>query len=152
MRARLENFRTDAEEGFEAMFALEAFQRRSEVPLGLLHLIKLRVSQINGCGFCTDMHAKEAEHDGESSERLHSVATWREAPFFSDAERAALELAESATRIADSPHGVPDEVWQHAREHFDEAALSALVFAIATINAWNRINVANRTIAGSFAR
>ena len=152
MQGRLDNFRTDAEEGYQAMFALEAFQRRSPLPQGLLHLVKLRVSQINGCAFCVDMHAKEGERDGESSERLHSVATWREAPFFTGAERAAFELAESATRIADDPHGVPDDVWQRAREHFDDQELSALVFAIATINAWNRISVANRTVPGSFTR
>ncbi|GAA2330083.1 hypothetical protein GCM10009854_01080 [Saccharopolyspora halophila] len=101
---------------------------------------------------CVDMHAEEAERDGETTERLHSVAVWWEAPFFRDAERAAFELAESATRIVDDPTGVPGEVCQRAREHFDEEQLSSLVFAIAAINAWNRISVSNRTEPGSFAR
>lgn len=150
MQGRLDSLTTNAADGFQAMFKLEEFLHRGPVPQGLLHLVKLRVSQINGCAFCVDMHAKEAERDGETTERLHSVAVWWEAPFFSDAERAALELAESATRIADDPSGVPDDVWQRAREHFDEAQLSSLVFAIAAINAWNRISVINRTEPGSF--
>ncbi|MFC7342994.1 carboxymuconolactone decarboxylase family protein [Saccharopolyspora griseoalba] len=152
MRDRLDNLRTDAAEGFRAMFALEDFLRGGPVPNDLLHLVKLRVSQINGCAFCVDMHVKEAERGGESSERLHSVATWREATVFTEPERAAFELAESATRIADAPHGVPDDVWQRAQEHFGEQELSSLVLAIAAINAWNRISVANRTTPGAFAR
>src|SRR5690606_12219678 len=110
----------------------------------------LRVSQINGCGFCVDLHARDARADGESNERIDGVAVFREMPQFSDAERAALALAEAATRIADNPHGVPDDVWDEARKHYDDNELAALTMAIAVINAWNRINVTNRTVPGSY--
>nr|WP_253858853.1 carboxymuconolactone decarboxylase family protein [Prauserella alba] len=134
------------------MYAMESFLASSDVPHGLLHLLKLRVSQINGCGFCVDMHARDAAADGESTERVNGVAAFREMPYFTEAERAALELAEAATRIADNPHGVPDDVWQAARKHYDDTQLGTLIMAIAAINAWNRINVTNRTEAGTFTR
>lgn len=149
MQGRMENFRTEAADGLKAMYALEAFLRDSAAPQNLLELIRLRVSQINGCGFCVDMHARDAKKAGETDERLFAVAAWRETPYFTDAERAALALAEAATRISDNPYGVPDDVWEEARRHFDERTLSVLVMAIAAINAWNRINVTNRTVAGS---
>ncbi|WP_461035862.1 carboxymuconolactone decarboxylase family protein [Streptomyces mayteni] len=131
------------------MMALEAYVRSTPLPDAVKELVKLRVSQINGCGYCVDMHAKEAKQAGETDERLFSVAAWREAPYYSDAERAALALAESATRIADNPEGVPAEVWDEATKHYDEEQLAGLVMAIAAINAWNRLNVTLRQPAGA---
>lgn len=113
-------------------------------------LVLLRASQINGCGFCVDMHTKDAEHAGETSTRLHLVAAWREATVFTDAERAALELTEHATRTADAAGGVPDEVWDNAAKHFGEGELAALVVAIAVINAANRLNIMTRQPAGGY--
>ncbi|BEL03031.1 carboxymuconolactone decarboxylase family protein [Actinoplanes sichuanensis] len=118
------------------------------LPDSTRELVLLRASQINGCGFCVDMHTKDAAHAGETAQRLHLVAVWREATVFTDAERAALELTEQATRIADAAGGVPDEVWANAAKHFDENQLVALVAAIATINAFNRFNVMVQQPAG----
>lgn len=112
--------------------------------------MKLRASQINGCGFCTDMHTKDALGAGETQLRLNLVAAWREATVFTEAERAALELAEQGTRIADAAGGVPDEVWANAAKHYDEEQLGALVAVIAVINAYNRLNVMVRQPAGDY--
>ncbi|MBG0814052.1 carboxymuconolactone decarboxylase family protein [Planomonospora sp. ID82291] len=141
-----------APEAYQAMLGLEGFLRSSTLPHATLELVKLRASQINGCGFCVDMHSHEAKKAGESDERLFAVAAWREAPYFTDAERAALALAEEATRLADRGEAVPDAVWEEAARHHDEKTLAALVVAIATINAWNRICVTTRQIAGSYRR
>ncbi|MEU2157488.1 carboxymuconolactone decarboxylase family protein [Streptomyces sp. NPDC019396] len=122
----------------------------STLPLPTQELVKLRASQINGCGFCTDMHFKDAVHAGESAERLNLVAAWREATVFSEAERAALELTEEATRVADAAGGVPDEVWADAAKHYDEEQLAALVGVIALINTFNRVNVMLRMPAGDY--
>ncbi|MGW3636163.1 carboxymuconolactone decarboxylase family protein [Streptomyces sp. NPDC005122] len=122
----------------------------SALPHTTQELVKLRASQINGCGFCTDMHTKDAAHAGESTLRLHLVAVWREATVFTDAERAALELTEEGTRIADAAGGVSDEVWANAAKHFDEEQLAALVSLIALINAYNRLNVIVRQPAGDY--
>lgn len=120
------------------------------LPAATQELVKLRASQINGCGFCTDMHFKDAVHAGESAERLNLVAVWREATVFTEAERAALELAEEATRIADAAGGVPDRVWENAAKHYDEDQLGALVGVITVINAFNRANVMLQTPAGDY--
>ncbi|WP_049572637.1 carboxymuconolactone decarboxylase family protein [Nonomuraea sp. SBT364] len=138
------SIRKPAADGLKAMYALEAYLNGSPVPHVTLDLLRLRVSQINGCGYCVDMHAREAAEAGVSDQRLHAVAAWRDTPFFSAAERAALALAEAATRLADNPAGVPDEVWDEAAAHYDEESLAALVMAIASINTWNRINVTLR--------
>ena len=122
----------------------------SSLPATTRELVNVRASQINGCGFCMDMHTKEAVHAGETHERLHLVATWREATVFTDAERAALELTEQGTRLADAAGGVPDEVWENAARHFDDEQLAALVFEIALINAFNRANVITRQPAGAY--
>ncbi|WP_448316857.1 carboxymuconolactone decarboxylase family protein [Streptomyces sp. CO7] len=122
----------------------------SSVPVLTQELVKIRASQINGCGFCADMHTKEAVAAGESHSRLHLVATWREATVFTEAERAALALAEEGTRVADAAGGVPDEVWADAAKHFDEEQLAALVSLIALINAYNRLNVMVRMPAGDY--
>ena len=122
----------------------------STLPAATQELVKLRASQINGCGFCTDMHSKDAAHAGETSTRLNLVAAWREATVFTDAERAALELAEQGTRIADAAGGVSDEVWANAAKHYDEDQLAALVSIIAVINAFNRLNVIVQQPAGDY--
>ncbi|MFD9405968.1 carboxymuconolactone decarboxylase family protein [Streptomyces sp. NPDC059989] len=122
----------------------------STLPAATQELVKIRASQINGCGFCTDMHTKEAAHAGETPTRLHLVAAWREATVFSDAERAALELAEQGTRIADAAGGVTDEAWENAAKHYDEDQLTALVSLIALINAFNRLNVMVKQPAGDY--
>ncbi|WP_329119463.1 carboxymuconolactone decarboxylase family protein [Streptomyces sp. NBC_01465] len=123
---------------------------RTELPHATQELVKLRASQINGCAFCTDMHSKDAAHAGETQTRLNLVAAWREATVFTDAERAALELTEQGTRIADAAGGVPDEVWENAAKHYDEEQLIALVSLIAIINAYNRLNVLVRLPAGDY--
>jgi AhpD family alkylhydroperoxidase len=120
------------------------------MPTATQELVKLRASQINGCGYCTDMHTKDALHAGESQQRLNLVAAWREATVFTEAERAALELAEQGTRIADGATGVTDEAWANAAKHYDEEQLFALVGVIALINAYNRLNVMVRQPAGSY--
>ena len=113
-------------------------------------MVTLRASQINGCSVCVDIHTRELEQIGESNERIHLVAAWREAPYFSDAERAALALTEAATRLADRPDPVPDDVWDEAARHYTEPQLAALVVAIAAINAFNRVNAATRQITGDY--
>ena len=113
-------------------------------------MVRLRASQINGCGFCLDMHTKDAARAGETATRVNLVATWREATVFTDAERAALELAEQGTRIADAAGGVTDEAWANAAKHFDEDQLAALVCTITLINAFNRANVILQQPAGDY--
>ncbi|MGA4982987.1 carboxymuconolactone decarboxylase family protein [Streptomyces cellulosae] len=120
------------------------------LPHATQELVKIRASQINGCGFCTDMHTKDAAAAGETQLRLNLVAAWREATVFTEAERAALELAEQGTRIADAAGGVTDEAWAIAAKHYDEDQLAALISLIAIINAYNRINVINQQPAGDY--
>jgi AhpD family alkylhydroperoxidase len=133
----------------QAMLAVSAIAEKSGVPKQLIALISLRASQINGCGFCVDMHAAELKAGGETDRRIAAVAAWRDTPYFTDAERAALALTEAATRLSDRPDPVPDEIWEAATRHYDQATLSGLVVAIALINAWNRINVTIRQVAGA---
>ncbi|GAA3191444.1 carboxymuconolactone decarboxylase family protein [Streptomyces virens] len=122
----------------------------SGLPAATQELVKIRASQINGCGFCTDMHTKDAAAAGETSLRLNLVAVWREATVFTEAERAALELTEQGTRIADAAGGVTDEAWANAAKHYDEDQLVALMSLIAIINTYNRINVINQQPAGDY--
>ncbi|MFD1536171.1 carboxymuconolactone decarboxylase family protein [Nonomuraea guangzhouensis] len=122
----------------------------STLPAATQALVEIRASQINGCGFCTDMHTKEAAHAGETSVRLNLVAAWREATVFTEAERAALELAEQGTLIADAAGGVTDEAWANAAKHYDQDQLAALVSLIAIINAFNRLNVITQQPAGDY--
>jgi AhpD family alkylhydroperoxidase len=122
----------------------------STLPAATQELVKIRASQINGCGYCTDMHTKDAAHAGESQQRLNLVATWREATVFTEAERAALEIAEQGTRIADAAGGVSDDAWAKATEHYDRDQLAALVAIVAVINAYNRLNVIVRQPAGDY--
>jgi AhpD family alkylhydroperoxidase len=135
----------------EALRALRALGKSAQgagIPPATSALIHLRASQINGCSVCTEMHARELKQTGASDERVFSVAAWRDAPYFTDAERAALALTEAATRIADRPDPVPDEVWNEAARHYDERALASLIIEICTINAFNRINVTTRQPSG----
>jgi AhpD family alkylhydroperoxidase len=122
----------------------------SSLPAATRALVEIRASQVNGCAVCVDMHTKDAEHAGETSVRLNLVAAWREATVFTEAERAALELAEQGTRIADAAGGVTDEAWANAAEHYDEDQLVALVSLVALMNTWNRLNVITRQPAGDY--
>ena len=137
----------------EALPALLALNKASEsnLPPTTRKLVHLRASQINGCSVCVDMHARELKKSNESDERLFAVAAWRDAPYFTDAERAALALTEAVTRLSDRPDPVPDEIWNDAARHYDEPALAALIVQIALINVFNRLNVPTRQVAGSFA-
>jgi AhpD family alkylhydroperoxidase len=122
----------------------------SALPTATQNLVMLRASQINGCGFCTDIHTKDAAHAGESSVRINLVAAWRESKVFTDAERAALELTEQGTRLADAAGGVTDEAWTNATKHYDEEQLAALVALVALINASNRLGVMTRMAGGDY--
>jgi AhpD family alkylhydroperoxidase len=122
----------------------------STLPAATHELVNIRASQINGCGFCTDMHTKDAAHAGETSSRLNLIVAWREATVFTEAERAALELTEQGTRIADAAGGVSDEAWANAAKYYDEDQLAALVSLIALINAYNRLNVIVQQPAGDY--
>jgi AhpD family alkylhydroperoxidase len=137
-------------DAFGPVQGLWAAAEKSGVAAALLHLCHLRISQINGCAVCIDGGFRGAKKGGESDERLFAVAAWRDAPYFSDAERAALALAESVTRLSDRADPVPDEVWKDAARHFDERALAGLVLAISTVNVWNRLNVTTRQVAGAW--
>jgi AhpD family alkylhydroperoxidase len=151
MQARTENHPAMTVPGaLEAFRSLAASAGASGIPETTLFMVQLRASQINGCSGCVDIHSRELQHAGESSERINLVAAWRETPYYSDAERAALALTEAATRLADRPDPVPDEVWEEAARHYDEAQLAALVVSIAAINAFNRLNVTTRQVTGEW--
>ena len=122
----------------------------STLPTATQNLVMLRASQINGCGFCTDIHSKDAAHAGETSVRINLAAAWRESNVFTDAERAALELTEQGTRMADAAGGVTDEAWATAAEYYDEEQLAALVTLVALINATNRLGVMSRLAGGDY--
>ena len=147
MQARLKNPAVLVPGAMQAIQALIAAVQKTGVPPKVLHLVHLRASQINGCGFCVDAGVKHARQDGETDERLHAVAAWREMPYFSDAERAALALAEAVTHL-DERDPVPDAVWNEAARHFDEKQLAGLVLWISTTNLFNRANIATRQPAG----
>jgi AhpD family alkylhydroperoxidase len=131
----------------DALNGLTKAVSRARVPVSL-ELLHLRASQINGCSVCVDMHAKAARKAGESEERVFAVGAWRETPFFTGAERAALALTEALTRLADRSEAVPDELWAQVSEHFDEEQRAALVLDIAHVNLWNRLNTATRQVVG----
>jgi AhpD family alkylhydroperoxidase len=139
-----------AKQYYKNMLANEKLFHAGPLPHATMELVKLRASQINGCGFCVDMHYKDAVHAGGDPERLNLVTVWREAPAFTEAERAALALAEESARLADNPNGVSDETWQAVRKHYDDEQIAALVAICAQINAWNRINVILRNPAGFY--
>jgi AhpD family alkylhydroperoxidase len=150
MQARIENPVMSLPGALDGLSRLGAVSASVGIPATTLAMVALRASQINGCSVCVDIHSRELAHAGDSPDRIAMVAAWREAPYFSDAERAALALTEAATRRADQPDGVSDEVWDEAERHYSEAELAALVISIATINAFNRINAATRQISGEW--
>ncbi len=150
MNARMKNPAMMFPEAMQALFALGAVGEKAGLPKRTLELVHLRASQINGCSVCVDGHWRIAKKLGEAEERLFAVGAWRDAPYFTDAERAALALTEAITRLADRADAVPDEVWNEVARHFDEPTRGALVLAIANINVWNRLNVATRQIAGEW--
>jgi AhpD family alkylhydroperoxidase len=147
MTARMTNPAFAVDGAMDALNALSKSISRARLPIGR-ELVHLRASQINGCSVCVDMHAKAARTSGESEERVFAVAAWRETRYFNDAERAALALTEALTRLADEPEPVPDAIWDAAADHFDETQLGGLVLDIATVNLWNRLNIATRQVVG----
>ena len=132
----------------EAMSGLERYVRHCGLEPALLELVKLRASQINGCAYCIDMHTKDARASGESEQRLYALSAWRETPFYSERERAALEWTEAVTLIAEGH--VPDAVYERMREHFGEQELVNLTLAIIAINGWNRLAISFRTVPGTY--
>ncbi len=149
LQARIDNPAFVVPGAMDALQSLNKAIHRTGLDPKLLELINLRASQINGCGVCALQHPKIARKLGESDDRLLAVAAWRDAPFFTDAERAALALTEAATRLSDKADPVPDEIWDEAARHYDEQELAGLVTAVASINVWNRLNVATRQVAGA---
>lgn len=132
-----------APDGLKTMLGMESYVRGSGLERSLLQLVKLRASQINGCAYCVDLHSREARADGESEQRLSAVVVWREAPFFSERERAALAWTDAVTRLGEA--GVPDDLYDYVREHFSEKELVDLTLALVAINGWNRLAIAFRT-------
>ncbi len=148
MQARMSNPATILPGAMQGIQALFKATQQGGVPQTVLELVHLRTSQINGCSFCVDYGARNAKKAGETDERLFAVAVWREAPYFTDAERAALALSEAVTRLADCADPVPDEIWEEATRHYDEKGLGAIIFMIALTNLVNRLNVTVRQVAG----
>lgn len=149
MQARMKNPAAVLPEALPAILNLLKAAKKGGVPEATLELVHLRASQINGCSFCVDGGVRSARKAGESDERLFAVAAWREAPFFTDAERAALALAESTTRLADRSDPVPDEILDEAADHYDEQQLAALILWIGVTNLFNRLNATTRQVAGA---
>lgn len=152
MQSRMNNPAMVIPDAMKALHGLSLAVQTSGVPKSTVALVELRASQINGCGVCVDMHARQMRQAGETDERLYAVAAWRDTPYFSDAERAALALAESVTRLSDRADAVPEELWNEAASHYNERALAGLLVGIATINVWNRLNVSTRQIAGEWLK
>ena len=150
MEARMKNPAMILPGVWQPIQALNEAVGQGGVPPTTLELVHLRVSQINGCSACVDAGARTAKKGGETDERLFAVAAWREAPYFTDAERAALALAEAATRLADRPDPVPDEIWAEAAAHYDERGLAALVLMIGVTNLFNRLNATTKQVAGAW--
>jgi AhpD family alkylhydroperoxidase len=149
MQARMGNPAVIVPGAFPALVALADAARKTGVPQTTLDLVHLRASQINGCSVCVHMHARDLRKAGESDERIDTVAAWRDAPYFTEAERAALALAEALTRLSDRADQVPDELYEEARKHYDEQQLAGVILSIAMVNVWNRTNISTRQVAGS---
>jgi AhpD family alkylhydroperoxidase len=147
MKARINYVHADPK-AVQLLLAVEAHIGTSSLEPKLLHLVKMRASQINGCAFCLDMHSKDARADGETEQRLYSLDAWEEAPYYNERERAALEWTEAVTLLGNGH--VPDSTYERVRPHFSETEIAALTLAIAMINSWNRLNVALRTEAGGY--
>jgi AhpD family alkylhydroperoxidase len=150
MQPRMKNPLAILPNALKGLLAVDKATEATELPLATRKLVHLRASQINGCGFCNDMHAKELKKANEKDERIFAVAAWRDTNYFSPAERAALALTEAVTRLDDRSDAVPDDVWEEAAKHYDEKQLAALLIQIGLINMFNRVNVPIRQIAGSW--
>lgn len=147
MKQRL-NLMENVSGAMQAMYGLESYLAKSSLEKNLLHLLKFRVSQINGCAYCLDMHSKDLRAAGETEQRIYLLAAWRESPFYSERERVALEWAECLTTL--NENGVSDEVYERAKKQFSETELIDLTLAVVAINGWNRLNIAFRTEPGSY--
>ncbi|MEB2629507.1 MAG: carboxymuconolactone decarboxylase family protein [Bacillota bacterium] len=147
MEQRINYMKTNREV-VKLMMGLEEYKKTTEIDSTLIELIKIRASQINGCAYCLDMHTKDARAMGETEQRIYCLSAWRETPFYSDSERAALELTEAVTAI--SANGVPDELYERVRLHFDEKQYIDLVTIIITINGWNRLAISAQNIPGHY--
>lgn len=147
MEQRL-NYAEIAPEAFKIMLEFEEYAKTVDLDIRLIELIKIRASQINGCAFCLDMHTKDARSLGESEQRIYCLNAWRESPFYTEAERAALELTEAVTQI--SQNNVSDELYERVREHFDEKQYVDLIIIINTINSWNRLAIATKATPGRY--
>jgi AhpD family alkylhydroperoxidase len=150
MQARMKSPVMILPAAMEALMTLSKAVETTGLSQQLRELIHLRASQINGCSVCVDMHSRALKKLGEKDERIFSVGAWREAPYYSDAERAALALTEAATRLSDRSDPVPDEVWNEATRHFNETVLAGLILSIAQINVWNRLNAVTRQVSGAW--
>jgi AhpD family alkylhydroperoxidase len=150
MQPRMKNPAMVIPEAMQAIQALNAATQKGGVPEATLALVHLRASQVNGCSSCVHSGTSHARKAGETDDRLATVAAWRDAPFFTDAERAALALTEAATRLADRPDPVPDEIWEEAARHYDEQGLASLILMIAVSNVFNRLNITTRQVAGAW--
>jgi AhpD family alkylhydroperoxidase len=152
MQSRMNNPAMVVPDAMKALHELSSSAGKCGVPQSTLGPVEVRASQINGCSVCLDMHVRQMRQAGETDERLSTIAAWRDAPYFSHAERAALALTEAVTRLSDRADAVPDEIWNDAARQYDERALSGLLLAIATINVWNRLNVSTRQVAGEWLK
>lgn len=150
MEARIDINNSVPKDAMQALYSLEQYIRRSGLETKLLELVRMRASQLNGCAYCLDMHSKDARAEGETEQRLYGLSAWREAPYYTDQERAALEWTEAVTLI--SRDQVPDEVFERVRRHFSEAELITLTLATVTINSWNRLAIAFRAVPGTYQR
>ncbi len=148
MHARMKHPVFVLPDALKALHAPDKATAADGLPAVTRQLVHLRASQINGCSVCVDMHAQELKHAGQDDKRIFAVAAWRDTPYFTDAERAALALTEELTRIADKPEAVSDAVWAEAAAHYDETALAALIIQIAQINVWDRLNASVKQVAG----
>lgn len=147
MEPRIDYYKLSSE-GYKAMLGLEHYLDNSTVEKKLLHLLRLRVSQINGCAFCLDMHWKDLQVEGENEQRMYSLDAWRETSYYTERERAALAWAEAVTNIRDGH--APDELYDEVRQHFSEQEVADLTLAVVAINGWNRISIAFRVVPGTY--
>jgi AhpD family alkylhydroperoxidase len=152
MEPRMKNPAMVLPKAMQALLALSKASETPDVPAKTLELVHLRASQINGCAVCLDLHSSMLKKMSETDERLFTLAGWRDTPYFTDAERAALALTEAVTRLSDRSDPVPDDVWNEAARHYDETALASLLFHIGIINVWNRLNVPTRTVTGEWVK
>jgi AhpD family alkylhydroperoxidase len=152
MQSRIKNPAMLLPDAMQALLALNSALEKSGLSPTIHGLVHLRVSQVNGCSVCVDMGWRQLKKSGETDERLFAVSAWRDTPYFTDVERAALALAEAATRVVDHPDPVPDDVWNEAALHFSEREMAALTLSIALTNIWNRLNITTRQVAGEWLK